>query len=777
MAMRTANDLYEAKSRKRRRESASDDEEGSVSTRKERHRARPKGNAPMLDLEDAESIVTARIPTKLLTTTWSLGSNRHLNPRHIQKLLKAFVELGGPKRELKQHHLKVLCTGAEVKRMMKALGLQDGKKQAEGMPDFSIWPILEVVAGQHRIRALEEYVREADLGEEELWWPCKFYDRDSKSLEQNIKLRVNNKDVAQPDSNSDIWLHLVAAVSQKPEKFQGKRSEIARDIVDTLGLSSEGVVPMSRLVALWGNEEWRTMITAWCKTAVGRATFKISVWRIMMSCRIDDFWFSNFRQVLDTLASLPGDAASYVTPEDWKKMSDFLRHGRSEMETREFFYPGMGSQKVDQSYRRRPNLLVKLDRESYWQVYEHVVQRGQLSFPDVHSKFGLSELDGKILSEVIDHVVDWLISHRKRTPPNYYKKPGLRVEMVAALQHIDERKLQQAKGRITVPIGEAHGQSIAEAASIIIQQEVLEFVWGRIEMFRSASAKDQLTQRLHTDSAERYRDRFREAEWAGVLDIIRWYMGPEFRPEWSQLEKRQPGDVWHLADVAIHHMKDNVDRDKMWHRKLSSASFRDELGRFLLERCGACEESSLSGQLISETYADAMSVASGNVSTSDRRQVSADTDASGEEDWHSFEDASDLDSVFDGTMAKTEEKTALSTLSTGEYESTQQEVPDRQTQAQPSFSPQAPFPGPDEPSSGQLAMKTTRFRTTLTNRMPCDTQAPEDWRPGLRAGHTKPAANLVTQPTPWDLTSSPNAKASCKRKKSRKSGTLCWFRA
>ncbi|KAG6178736.1 hypothetical protein E4U36_006194, partial [Claviceps purpurea] len=31
---------------------------------------------------------------------------------------------------------------------------------------------------------------------------------DSISLEQNMKLRVNNKDVAKPDSHGDIWLHI-----------------------------------------------------------------------------------------------------------------------------------------------------------------------------------------------------------------------------------------------------------------------------------------------------------------------------------------------------------------------------------------------------------------------------------------------------------------------------------------------------------------------------------------------------------------------------------------
>ncbi|KAG6150585.1 hypothetical protein E4U11_008267 [Claviceps purpurea] len=91
---------------------------------------------------------------------------------------------------------------------MNELDSQDGAKQAEGMLDLTIWPDvngreqLELLAGQHRIRALEEWVKLAKLGEEELWRPCKFYDEDSISLEQNMKLRVNNKDVAKRSRKS-----------------------------------------------------------------------------------------------------------------------------------------------------------------------------------------------------------------------------------------------------------------------------------------------------------------------------------------------------------------------------------------------------------------------------------------------------------------------------------------------------------------------------------------------------------------------------------------------
>ncbi|KAG5931152.1 hypothetical protein E4U60_006401 [Claviceps pazoutovae] len=173
--MRKANDSHGAESRKRRRESVSDGEESSDSARGERHTVRSQAQRPARELKHAESIVTVRMPTKLLTTTWSLGSNRPLNRRHVQKLKKAFLELGGPRRDLKEHHLKVLGTSAEVKRMMNELGSQNGAKQAEGMLDFTTWPDvngreqLELLAGQHRIRALEEWVKDAKLGKKELW--------------------------------------------------------------------------------------------------------------------------------------------------------------------------------------------------------------------------------------------------------------------------------------------------------------------------------------------------------------------------------------------------------------------------------------------------------------------------------------------------------------------------------------------------------------------------------------------------------------------------------
>jgi hypothetical protein len=68
--------------------------------------------------------------------------------------------------------------------MMERIGLGEIDFNAVGvMPDFSDWMLInngrkaELVEGQHRIRALPEFAEEVGWGEEEMWWPCEFYDR------------------------------------------------------------------------------------------------------------------------------------------------------------------------------------------------------------------------------------------------------------------------------------------------------------------------------------------------------------------------------------------------------------------------------------------------------------------------------------------------------------------------------------------------------------------------------------------------------------------------
>lgn len=114
---------------------------------------------------------------------------------------------------------------------------------------------------------------------------------DKLPLDLDIKLRVNRPDPSLPDSHGQIWMQLVSAATRNKALFQGKKPVVERQMLDILRLDSVDRFPVSRLVTLWKNKRWRCMITRWCETEIGRATFNISTWDWMASYRIDSVEF------------------------------------------------------------------------------------------------------------------------------------------------------------------------------------------------------------------------------------------------------------------------------------------------------------------------------------------------------------------------------------------------------------------------------------------------------------------------------------------------------
>ncbi len=81
-----------------------------------------------------------------------------------------------------------------------------------------------------------------------------------------------------------------------------------------------------------------------------------------------------FRQVLGTLAQLPGDAASLVSSEDWKTMSACLDAERTRDQVQGLFYPGDHSGKpISVASERNPKLLRAFGDRAYWDVYERIL--------------------------------------------------------------------------------------------------------------------------------------------------------------------------------------------------------------------------------------------------------------------------------------------------------------------------------------------------------------------------------------------------------------------
>ena len=98
-----------AEPRKRHRHQVS--EEDTAAQRRTRVR-QSVGAAPTLEPQaEAKALITARMPTAALTTDWSVGQNRALNPSHVQRLKKRFAQGGGPKRDAEENQLTVVAGG------------------------------------------------------------------------------------------------------------------------------------------------------------------------------------------------------------------------------------------------------------------------------------------------------------------------------------------------------------------------------------------------------------------------------------------------------------------------------------------------------------------------------------------------------------------------------------------------------------------------------------------------------------------------------------------
>jgi hypothetical protein len=144
----------------------------------------PESNTTLQNAEE-HIICTARLHVSTLTTAWSTGFNRPLHPKHLSNLLHIFRQ-DGIQRTAKENRLRILCTPDQVDAITSTLP-RAGDHTGQPL-DFTSWRVrsdvekLEVLAGQHRIAALRQYVKELGLSHTEEWWTCDLYNRGTDSF-------------------------------------------------------------------------------------------------------------------------------------------------------------------------------------------------------------------------------------------------------------------------------------------------------------------------------------------------------------------------------------------------------------------------------------------------------------------------------------------------------------------------------------------------------------------------------------------------------------------
>ena len=79
--------------------------------------ATPTNAKSICEQAEPYRLSTARFPLEALTSSWSVGSNRTVDIKHVQDLCRIFEE-SGVQRECAENHLRVACTEAAVQKMV-----------------------------------------------------------------------------------------------------------------------------------------------------------------------------------------------------------------------------------------------------------------------------------------------------------------------------------------------------------------------------------------------------------------------------------------------------------------------------------------------------------------------------------------------------------------------------------------------------------------------------------------------------------------------------------
>lgn len=221
-------------------------------------------------------------------------------------------------------------------------------------------------------------------------------------------------------------------------------------------------------------------------------------------------------------------------------MSEFLGSTRTADQVRTLFYPQSSSSSPSssnsaQGAKRRLGFLAAINDGEYEEMYKRILMTPQLRFTNINCLISLSKDDGKVLFQVMSHVVAWLNKNPSTSSRRDNNKPPLRADIVAKLEHCSDRDVRDAEKRLGIFVwGPEHQDSTSKTASILLQQEVLDFVLQSMADFKSPTVRPYLEQAPKQGDSAQYTKRFSHKTWNGVLTIVRRWVGHDFSSEWME---------------------------------------------------------------------------------------------------------------------------------------------------------------------------------------------------------------------------------------------------
>ncbi len=186
-----------------------------------------------------------------------------------------------------------------------------------------------------------------------------------------------------------------------------------------------------------------------------------------------------------------------------------LPHDRTPEDIQKLFYPESESNTEINIPELRPrDFFPMADNKTYKKLYEFMLSRPDLSFPNIHSLLKTTKQEGKVMSIVLSHVGQWLNRNPAKVAERDSNKPPLRNDLVPALQ-------------------QRHGEK-ADEQSLELQNRVLEYVRDNIGEFACPMIEHYLQEYPYGDGTA-YTKRFEHESWKGVLIIVLDIAGPHLQ--------------------------------------------------------------------------------------------------------------------------------------------------------------------------------------------------------------------------------------------------------
>ena len=210
-----------------------------------------------------------------------------------------------------------------------------------------------------------------------------------------------------------------------------------------------------------------------------------------------------------TISDLVRDDLESIQLADWNLLVQ-LPLVRSPTDIQRTFYPDISvGVLANCSSPRRPKFLLKLDGTAYYQVYETILQSAHLRFPDIQKILRVGRAQGKTVSSLINHVVQWL-----NPVPSTSDRPQLWQGLLPESPENDPKDAR------------------------VLQSEIFNVVRDRTDELTRP-----LLSQLPQDTKDCYLERFQLPIWRDVLITVRKVVGPRFQGVLSQFNTQDPAGL------------------------------------------------------------------------------------------------------------------------------------------------------------------------------------------------------------------------------------------